>query len=86
MVASSSKGVLQIPASVTKKPTSTGPPSKSAGRAGAPKLRLIVRRLPPGLTETEFWTAIGEEWKIGAGKVDWGAYKEGKVSREYVVP
>ena len=57
--------------------------SKSPAKAGMPKLRLIVRRLPPGLTETEFQSALGDEWKVGAGKVDWAAYKDGKVSKEY---
>jgi regulator of nonsense transcripts 3 len=45
-------------------------------------LRLVVRRLPPGLTEDEFWTALGGDWKVGAGKVEWAAFKGGKVSKE----
>jgi regulator of nonsense transcripts 3 len=84
-MASSAKapnGMLPIPASATKKPTAAPKPSKSQGRAGLPKLRLIVRRLPPGLTEDEFQAALGDEWKVGAGKVDWAAYKEGKISKE----
>jgi regulator of nonsense transcripts 3 len=28
--------------------------------------------------------AFGEEWKVGAGKVDWLVYQKGKVSKEYV--
>lgn len=75
-------GILAIPASATKKSTMVAAPSKPQGRAGLPKLRLIIRRLPPGLTEVEFQTALGEEWKVGGGKVDWAAYKEGKISRE----
>lgn len=84
-MASSAKapnGMLPIPASATKKPTAAPKSSKSQGRAGLPKLRLIVRRLPPGLTEDEFQAALGDEWKVGAGKVDWAAYKEGKISKE----
>jgi regulator of nonsense transcripts 3 len=57
-------------------------PPKTQGRAGLPKLRLIVRRLPPGLTEDEFQAALGDEWMVSAGKVDWAAYKEGKISKE----
>jgi regulator of nonsense transcripts 3 len=75
-------GMLPIPASATKKPVMTARPPKTQGRAGLPKLRLIVRRLPPGLTEEEFQTALGDEWKVGAGKVDWAAYKVGKISKE----
>lgn len=43
-----------------------------------------MRRLPPGMTEAEFWTILGEDWEAGKGKVDWSSYAEGKVSKEYV--
>ena len=75
-------GMLPIPASATKKPSMTSRPPKTQGRAGLPKLRLILRRLPPGLTEDEFQTALGDEWKVGAGIVDWAAYKAGKILKE----
>ena len=71
-------GVLPVNAAATRKQ-----PPKPANRAPAAKLRLIVRRLPPGLTESEFWTTLGEEWQVGKGKVDWAAWKDGKVSKEY---
>lgn len=73
------RGVLPVSAAATKKPF------KQTPRAPAPRLRLILRRLPPGLTETEFWTLLGKEWHLGQGKVDWAAYKPGKLSKEYVV-
>ena len=76
-------GVLPISASATQKNAST--PSKSSAKPPTPRLKLLVRRLPPGLTQVEFQSALGEEWKLGAGKVDWFQYKEGKVSKEYVV-
>jgi regulator of nonsense transcripts 3 len=34
------------------------------------------------LTETEFWAVLGEDWKVGAGRVDWAAFKDGKISKE----
>lgn len=71
-------GVLPINAAATKKEK-----AKPSPRSQAPRLRLIIRRLPPGLTEAEFWSALGEEWLVGKGKVDWAAFKEGKVSKEY---
>lgn len=43
-----------------------------------------MRRLPPGMTEEEFWSILGEEWQVGKGRVDWASYSEGKVSKEYV--
>ncbi|RMZ90491.1 hypothetical protein DV736_g2263, partial [Chaetothyriales sp. CBS 134916] len=76
-------GVLPVNAAATKK---TGAPPKQGNRASAPKLRLIVRRLPPGLTGTEFWAAIGEEWQVGKGKVEWAAFKDGKVSKDPTKP
>ena len=77
-------GVLPINAA-TRKNAAAQSASKSAQRSAAPRLRLIIRRLPPGLTETEFWTVLGDDWRIGNGKVDWAAYKDGKVSRESVL-
>lgn len=56
--------------------------SKSSARAPAPRLRLVIRRLPPGLTEAEFWAALGDEWKVGAEKTEWAAFKNGKISKE----
>lgn len=76
---SKGRGVLPINAAATKKPY------KQTPRAPAPRLRLIIRRLPPGLTEAEFWECIGKEWQVGQGKVDWAAFKPGKLSKEYVV-
>ncbi|KAF2162666.1 hypothetical protein M409DRAFT_26904 [Zasmidium cellare ATCC 36951] len=59
-------------------------PVNAATRAAAikgpqPRLKLEVRRLPPGLTLTEFEEILGDEWKLGNGKVDWREYRQGKV-------
>lgn len=76
----STGGVLQIPAAATQKDAT--PAAKKAPKPPAPRLKLLVRRLPPGLTEMEFRNAVGEEWMTGAGKVDWFQYRPGKVSKE----
>lgn len=81
-IAKPTGGVLPISASATQKSASI--PSKGTAKLPTPRLKLVVRRLPPGLTQTEFENALGEEWKVGAGKVDWFQYKDGKVSKEYV--
>jgi regulator of nonsense transcripts 3 len=47
-----------------------------------PRQKLLCRRLPPGLTKAEFVEALGDEWRLGAGKVDWMDYRKGKVSTE----
>lgn len=79
MTQKSTGGVLQIPAAATQK---NSPGSKKHPKPAAPRLKLLVRRLPPGLTEEEFKNALGEEWMAGAGKIDWVQYKSGKVSKE----
>ncbi|KAL8668553.1 MAG: hypothetical protein Q9168_006817 [Polycauliona sp. 1 TL-2023] len=50
------------------------------------RLKLVIRRLPPGLTSDEFEVCLGGEWKVGSGKVDWVAYKSGKVSKDPAKP
>lgn len=76
----STGGVLQIPAAATQK--NPPKPAKKPPKPATPRLKLLVRRLPPGLTQAEFETALGEEWKAGGGKIDWLQYKPGKVSKE----
>lgn len=65
-----------------RKNAASQPVAKTSSRTPAPRLRLVIRRLPPGLTEGEFWAALGDVWKVGAGKVDWAAFKDGKISKE----
>jgi regulator of nonsense transcripts 3 len=55
-------------------------------KAAQPRLKLLCRRLPPGLTRPEFETILGDEWKAGAGKVDWLVWRKGNVSKEHVSP
>lgn len=55
---------------------------QSRGKASIEGEKVNVRRLPPGLTEEEFLTILGEEWKVGNGKVAWFDYHSGKVSSE----
>ena len=73
-------GVIPIPAAATEK--SKGGLNNVANRQPGQRLKVVVRRLPPGLTEQEFFTALGEEWKVGGGKVFWVSYRSGKVSKE----
>jgi regulator of nonsense transcripts 3 len=75
-------GIIQLPLSATQK----GAPAKRAPKVAAPRLKLIVRRLPPGLTRAEFETGLGDEWKVGRGKIDWFQFKPGKISKECALP
>ena len=79
---SRSNGVLSIPASATQR--RSGQDSESfISKPASTRLKIVVRRLPPGLTQAEFDETLGEDWKVNKGKVDWAVYKEGKVSKEY---
>lgn len=79
---SRSNGVLSIPASATQK---RGGPDLdgSVPKSGITRFKLVIRRLPPGLTQAEFEEGLGDEWRVNKGKVDWAVYKAGKVSKEY---
>lgn len=53
-------------------------------KAPAQGEKVVVRRLPPGMTEEEFVAILGDEWRVGNGKVDWLSYWPGKVSQQSV--
>ncbi|KAF3490784.1 nonsense-mediated mRNA decay protein Upf3 [Arthroderma uncinatum] len=78
-----SPGVLAINPSATQKgaPATTSSRGHSS-KANVPRLKLHVRRLPPGMTQGEFESALGDHWKVGRGKIDWFLFKEGKVSTD----
>lgn len=69
-----------LPVAVLNKNTQSQTPR--GPKTAAPRLKLICRRLPPGLTEEEFLTILGDEWRQGAGKVDWVRWEQGKISKE----
>ncbi|KAH8769871.1 Smg-4/UPF3 family-domain-containing protein [Diaporthe sp. PMI_573] len=66
-------GVLPIRPAQTQGPadSSRSAKSKAAAQDG---IKAKVRRLPPGLTEHEFLTILGDSWKPGNGKVGWFSY------------
>lgn len=70
-------GVLPVSSTLA---TNDAPKTKAKEPARGKK--VVVRRLPPGITEAEFWTIIGDEWKSGKGKVDWTKFHDGQVSQE----
>ncbi|KAJ4335886.1 hypothetical protein N0V95_008760 [Ascochyta clinopodiicola] len=61
-------------------------PAPRGPKAAQPRLKLVLRRLPPGLTKAEFDALVGDDWKPGAGKVDWFTYRKGKVSKDAAKP
>ncbi|EEH05120.1 conserved hypothetical protein [Histoplasma capsulatum G186AR] len=78
----SSAGVLPISPLAAQRGSSNKPSPKPA----APQLKVLIRRLPPGLTAQEFVAVLGDEWKVGNGKVDWFRFKEGKVFKDPAKP
>ncbi|KAL6719530.1 hypothetical protein ACLMJK_003771 [Lecanora helva] len=76
-----SSGVLSIPASATQQKPKPQQEAHTT-RASSARLKIIIRRLPPGLTQIEFEDALGIDWKFGQDKVDWGVYKAGKISKD----
>ncbi|KAJ9648020.1 hypothetical protein H2199_001797 [Coniosporium tulheliwenetii] len=80
-------GVIPISAAAIQKGAAVnGAPRGSSAKASAPRLKVVVRRLPPGLTQAEFEVAVGDEWRLGGGKVDWVLYKPGKISKDLAKP
>ena len=79
MANSHANGVLPINPNQTNKNTQKAAPHN---RTAGPKLKVVIRRLAPALTEAEFKAALGNEWASGAGRVDWFSYKIGKDSKE----
>ncbi|KAK3392420.1 Smg-4/UPF3 family-domain-containing protein [Sordaria brevicollis] len=80
--------MMAAPQLLLRKPNGTAAGQATHEAQNAPKTKsqpegekVVVRRLPPLLTEEEFFKIIGDEWKVGHGKVDWFSYWPGKSSQ-----
>ena len=84
----SANGVLPAPAAILKKKDGNAGSGTSRGprKPPAEKLKGVIRRLPPGMTQFEFEAVLGDEWKVGAGRVNWVDYKPGKISTDFSKP
>ncbi len=70
---------MATPQLLSRKATGVLPVSPAQIAAEAPKgaktktalegEKVVIRRLPPGLTEEEFAGILGDDWKVGKGKV-----------------
>lgn len=82
-IAKPTVGVLPISAVIKQTKTSADASQREVSTRGPlSRLKVVVRKLPPDLTQPGFENVIGEEWKLGNGKVNWIVYKQGKVSKE----
>jgi regulator of nonsense transcripts 3 len=87
-------GVLSAPPAILQKSAATtsaaaqsrpGEPASASTRR-TPRLKVVIRHLPPGLSQTEFEAALGPEWKVGHGEVDWYNFRPGRISKELGEP
>lgn len=68
--------------SVKDAPSTAAKPATKAS-ANNERLKVVVRRLPPCMTEDEFKDAV-KAW-VNEDTMDWFNYVNGKVSEEYAV-
>ncbi|KAI8964687.1 Smg-4/UPF3 family-domain-containing protein [Daldinia sp. FL1419] len=78
--------------STARKPNGISPVSSTPAANETPKAakskdpprgkKVLIRRLPPGITEAELWAILGDEWKNGNGKVEWSRFQEGQISQD----
>ncbi|UNI20255.1 hypothetical protein JDV02_006358 [Purpureocillium takamizusanense] len=66
----------------TKNSSGTEPPRRSKPRVHDEGEKLVIRRLPPGMTMAECVAILGPDWELNKGKVDWLSYNPGKVSTD----
>lgn len=70
-----------LPISVTQQADKTTKASKGKAKASADGVKMALRYLPPGMKESECTAILGDEWKVGNGKVDWFLFEAGKQSK-----
>lgn len=73
-ISTSTAGILKVNPTTIQKAT-------HKAQVSSARLKLVLRRLPPGLTKEEFQNLIPSEWHMGNGKVDWIQFCAGKTSR-----
>lgn len=61
-----------------------GKSSRGKPKISQDGLKVSIRYLPPGLKEFECTSILGDEWRVGGGKVDWLCFEPGKQARTYV--
>ncbi|EQB57996.1 hypothetical protein CGLO_01815 [Colletotrichum gloeosporioides Cg-14] len=71
---------------VTGQQTAADTPKSNKSRAAVEGHKVVIRRLPPGLTEQELWNKLGDVWKAGQGLVSWHNFEAGKISQDAAKP
>jgi regulator of nonsense transcripts 3 len=81
---SQTPGILEAPAAA-RAPQSRPQAKQPQNKIEEPRLKVVIRRLPPGLTQQELEATLGPDWTPGGGRVDYFNFKQGKMDREYVM-
>lgn len=78
-------GVLSVSAANAQ---GTAGNSQKSGRGKAPVegQKVVIRRLPPGISEEEVSKYLGDEWQPNKGKVGWFSFMPGKTSTDLAKP
>ncbi|KAI3552961.1 smg-4/UPF3 family protein [Colletotrichum abscissum] len=72
--------------SVSGQQATTDAPKSNKSRTPVEGDKVVIRRLPPGMTEQELWNNLGDEWKAGNGLVSWHNFEAGKISHDPAKP
>ncbi|KAL2880541.1 hypothetical protein SGCOL_004263 [Colletotrichum sp. CLE4] len=89
MAASGAQGASRktngVPSASGQQATTDAPKSNKS-RTPVEGDKVIIRRLPPGMTEQELLNNLGDEWKAGNGLVSWHNFESGKISHDPAKP
>ncbi|KAI0479113.1 Smg-4/UPF3 family-domain-containing protein [Xylariaceae sp. FL0804] len=77
-MASKANGMLPVSSAQTANDT----PKGAKAKVPAQGKKVLIRRLPPGMTSHEFWAILGDEWREGKGKVGWTRFAAGHISHD----
>ncbi|KAM0430489.1 hypothetical protein ACHAPT_005836 [Fusarium lateritium] len=67
---------------MTKKANEGDAPKPTKTKAHNEGEKLVIRRLPPGMTQAEFVSILGNVWELGKGRIDWFSFAPGKISTD----
>ncbi|KAL8296664.1 hypothetical protein RB597_005983 [Gaeumannomyces tritici] len=80
-------GVLPAPQAKPHPQACAGASSRSGkGKTPVEGQKVVLRRLPPGITEQETVSFLSDEWKPGGAKVGWFSFQAGKISKDPAKP
>ncbi|UPK98996.1 hypothetical protein LCI18_009931 [Fusarium solani-melongenae] len=76
------RGSIARSTEANKKANEGDAPKPAKTKAHNEGEKLVIRRLPPGMTQEEFVSILGNAWELGKGRVDWFSFAPGKISTD----